>query len=262
MADPNIVYILDQASASDSARGALAETKGTNNDVYHQAVLETAEGHERDVGVGALVNGQASQFKSTRALFVLMKHEHASQEAVVTATRTWLERAVIGLQLCPFAKAVHAKEQIRYVVSTAQSTSELRDALKLELRTLAELDASVVDTTLLIHPQVLTDFLDYNDFLAVADATVEDLGLQGVVQIASFHPAYQFVGTSEHDVTNFTNRSPYPMLQLLREASVSKAVAAFPDAQNIYRRNLETMRRLGPSGWAALDVGAPVRTLD
>ncbi len=191
-----------------------------------------------------------------------MKHDHASQEAVVTATRAWLERAVIGLQLCPFAKAVHAKEQIRYVVCIAQSTSELRDALKLELRTLAEVDASVVDTTLLIHPQVLTDFLDYNDFLAVADATVEDLGLQGVVQIASFHPAYQFAGTSEHDVTNFTNRAPYPMLQLLREASVSKAVAAFPDAQNIYRRNLETMRRLGPSGWAALDVDVPVRTLD
>ena len=185
-----------------------------------------------------------------------MKHEHANPEAVVTATRAWLERAVIGLQLCPFAKAVHAKEQIRYVVSTAQSTSALRDALKLELRTLAEVDASVVDTTLLIHPQVLIDFLDYNDFLAVADATVEDLGLQGVVQIASFHPAYQFVGTSVHDVTNFTNRAPYPMLQLLREASVSKAVAAFPDAQNIYRRNLETMRRLGQSGWAALNVDA------
>ena len=187
-----------------------------------------------------------------------MKHESASQEAVVAATRTWLERAVIGLQLCPFAKAVHAKEQIRYVVSTAQSTSGLREALKLELRTLTEVDASVVDTTLLIHPQVLTDFLDYNDFLAVADATVKDLGLQGVIQIASFHPAYQFVGTPKNDVTNFTNRSPYPMLQLLREASVTKAVAAFPDAQHIYRRNLETMRRLRPSGWAALAVGAPV----
>ena len=187
-----------------------------------------------------------------------MKHESASREAVVTATRTWLERAVIGLQLCPFAKAVHASELIRYEVSTAQSTSELRDALGRELRTLAEVDASIVETTLLIHPQVLTDFLDYNDFLAVADATVKDLGLKGVMQIASFHPAYQFAGTPKHDVTNFTNRSPYPMLQLLREASVSKAVAAFPDAQDIYRRNLETMRRLRPSGWAALAVGAPV----
>jgi hypothetical protein len=115
---------------------------------------------------------------------------------------------------------------------------------------------------LLIHPQVLTDFLDYNDFLDIAEATVEALGLDGVVQIASFHPAYQFAGTPRDDVTNFTNRSPYPMLHLLREASVSRAVAAFPDAPNIYQQNLETMRRLGTSGWTALGLEAPVRATD
>ena len=177
--------------------------------------------------------------------------------AVVAATRTWMERAVIGLQLCPFARAVYVNEQVRYVVSDAPTTAALRAALERELHTLKQTDASVLDTTLLIHPQVLTDFLDYNDFLEVAEATVEALGLSGVVQIASFHPAYQFVGTTSDDVTNFTNRSPYPMLHLLREDSVSRAVAAFPDASTIYQRNLETMRRLGAHGWAALGLEAP-----
>jgi hypothetical protein len=177
--------------------------------------------------------------------------------SVVAATRTWLERAVIGLQLCPFARAVYVNEQVRYVVSDAPTTAALRAELERELHTLMQTDASILDTTLLIHPQVLTDFLDYNDFLDVAEATVEALGLSGVVQIASFHPAYQFAGTTRNDVTNFTNRSPYPMLHLLREDSVSRAVAAFPDAPNIYQRNLETMRRLGAHGWAALGLEAP-----
>ena len=183
----------------------------------------------------------------------------ADTAAVIAATRTWLERAVIGLQLCPFARAVYVNEQVRYAVSDAQSTSALRAALEHELHALVQADASVTDTTLLIHPQVLTDFLDYNDFLGIAEQTVEALGLDGVVQIASFHPAYQFAGTSSSDVTNCTNRSPYPMLHLLREASVSRAVAAFPDAPNIYQRNIDTMRRLGVGGWAALGLEAPGR---
>ncbi|WP_269141382.1 DUF1415 domain-containing protein [Gemmatimonas groenlandica] len=173
------------------------------------------------------------------------------------ATRSWLERAVIGLQLCPFANAVYLKEQIRITVSLAKTTGELRDALDIELRALSQTDATVVDTTLLIHPMVLNDFLDFNDFLAVANDAVEAMGLRGVVQIASFHPAYQFAGTSMHDITNFTNRSPYPMLQLLREASVSRAIAVYPDAHNIYRRNLETMRRLGAAGWEELKLESP-----
>lgn len=173
------------------------------------------------------------------------------------ATRSWLERAVIGLQLCPFANAVYLKDQIRITVSLAKTTGELRDALDTELRALSQADASVVDTTLLIHPMVLNDFLDFNDFLSVANDAVGALGLRGVVQIASFHPAYQFAGTSLHDITNFTNRSPYPMLQLLREASVSRAIAVYPDAHNIYRRNLETMRRLGAAGWAELELESP-----
>ncbi|MSS72876.1 MAG: DUF1415 domain-containing protein [Candidatus Latescibacteria bacterium] len=178
-------------------------------------------------------------------------------DEVVAATRAWIERAVIGLNLCPFARAVYVKDQIRYVVSQAQGSGALLDDLERELRFLAQAAPQAVDTTLLIHPQVLTEFLDYNDFLAVADAAIERLGFAGVFQIASFHPAYQFAGTTMHDVVNYTNRSPYPMLQILREASVSRAVAAFPEAQEIYQKNIETMRRLGVSGWEALGLASP-----
>lgn len=177
-------------------------------------------------------------------------------ERVITDTRAWLARAVIGLQLCPFANAVYVREQIRITVSMATTTAALRDTLRQELNALISVDASVIDTTLLIHPRALRDFLDFNDFLAVADDIVASLGLRGVVQIASFHPAYQFAGTTVDDITNFTNRSPYPMLQLLRETSISRAIAAYPDAHNIYRRNIETMRRLGVAGWAGLQLDA------
>lgn len=173
-------------------------------------------------------------------------------EEAIRATRTWLERAVIGLNLCPFAKAVYVKEQIRYVVSAAQTAEELLQDLEQELQHLAQVAPEEVDTTLLIHPHVFTDFQEYNDFLGVADRAVRRLRLAGVIQIASFHPEYQFAGTAPDDVTNYTNRSPYPMLHLLREASVSRAVAAFPDAGEIYRRNMETMRRLGVDGFRAL----------
>jgi hypothetical protein len=180
-------------------------------------------------------------------------------DEVVVATRAWIERAVIGLNLCPFAKAVYVKDQIRYAVSQAQDAGALLEDLEQELRLLAQAAPHAVDTTLLIHPQVLTEFLEYNDFLAVGRAALEGLGLAGVLQLASFHPAYQFAGTTMHDVTNYTNRSPYPMLQLLREASVSRAVVAFPEAQKIYEKNIETMRRLGVSGWEALGLASPGR---
>lgn len=176
------------------------------------------------------------------------------RERAIASTRAWIERAVIGLNLCPFAKAIYVNDQIRYVVSAAATPQELRADLAGELRGLVQADRRAVDTTLLIHPQVLTDFLDYNAFLEVADETVERLGLVGVVQVASFHPAYRFAGTAAHDVTNNTNRSPYPMLHLLREASMDLAVAAIGDPGKIYRQNIETMRRLGAAGWAALGL--------
>lgn len=170
-------------------------------------------------------------------------------------TEAWLTRAVIGLNLCPFAKAVHVKGQVHVEVSQAQSDDALRDDLARALRELVALDAAVRDTTLLVVPAMLADFLDFNDFLDVADAVLDDLGLTGAIQIASFHPRYQFAGTDADDITNFTNRAPYPVLHLLREASVSRAVVAFPEADAIFEHNMATLERLGLAGWAALDVG-------
>ncbi len=176
----------------------------------------------------------------------------AGDEEVVAATRIWLERAVIGLNLCPFAKTVHVKKQIRYAVSAAQTPEELLADLVAELHTLQAADPPEIETTLLLHPQVLADFLDYNDFLELADAAVAKHGLEGVIQVASFHPHYQFAGTGTDDIDNYSNRSPYPMLHLLREASIARAVAAFPGASRIFERNIETLRRLGHDGWRRL----------
>jgi hypothetical protein len=185
-----------------------------------------------------------------------MAVDRPSAEEAIAATRAWLERAVISLGLCPFAKAVHVKNQIRYVVSDAHNKDVLLDDLEHELRTLAQASPEEIDTTLLIHPYVLHDFLDYNDFLEAADAVVEELELEGVLQVASFHPQYQFEGTAPDDITNYTNRSPYPILHLLREASVDAAVAAFPDAELIFEKNIETMKQLGIGGWDALGLDA------
>jgi hypothetical protein len=186
-----------------------------------------------------------------------MAVDRPSADEAIAATRTWLERAVIGLGLCPFAKAVHVRNQVRYVVSEAHNKDVLLDDLEHELRTLARASPEEIDTTLLIHPYVLQDFLDYNDFLEVADGIIEEVGLEGVLQVASFHPQYQFEGTAPDDITNYTNRSPYPILHLLREASVDAAVAAFPEAEQIFEKNIETMKRLGIEGWDALGLEVP-----
>ncbi|WP_241093494.1 DUF1415 domain-containing protein [Xanthomonas sp.] len=173
----------------------------------------------------------------------------------IAVTRLWLERAVIGLNLCPFAKAVHAKEQVRYVLSDATTSEALLEELAEELLLLRDTPAERIDTTLLIHPQVLGDFLDYNDFLENADAVVEALDLQGILQVASFHPHYQFAGTAPDDIANYTNRAPYPILHLLREDSVERAVAAFPDPDVIVERNVQTLENLGLEGWKRLFEG-------
>ena len=170
----------------------------------------------------------------------------------MAATQAWLEKAVIGLNLSPFAKAVHLKQQIRYVVSEAVGEEALLADLLRELHFLAGTDPERVATTLLIHPGVLGDFLDFNDFLELADAAVEELGLAGEIQVASFHPDYQFAGTEAGDIENFSNRSPFPTLHLLREDSIAQAVESFPDTETIYERNIETLRRLGARGWQAL----------
>lgn len=175
-------------------------------------------------------------------------------DQIIAATKHWLEAAVIGLELCPFAKPVHAQGLIRYAVSSAETPEQLLADLLRELQILAEADPAEIETTLLIHPEALTDFLDYNDFLDVADAAIEELGLAGVLQIASFHPQYQFAGTAPEDIENYTNRSPYPMLHLLREASVERAVAADPETSRIFEKNIETLRRLGLEGWKRLRI--------
>ena len=174
------------------------------------------------------------------------------QQAALQATRAWVEHAVIGLNLCPFAKAVQVKDLVRYVCSDARDTTALLAALRSELQRLADTSMEAVETTLLVHPAVLQDFLDYNDFLAEADALLVEMGLDGTLQIASFHPQYQFAGTDVDDIENATNRSPYPTLHLLREASIDRAVAAFPEAAAIYEANQRALRKLGPVGWAAL----------
>jgi uncharacterized protein len=170
----------------------------------------------------------------------------------IELTQQWLERAVIGLNLCPFAKAVHTKGQIRWVLCDAKTPDALLNQLRLELQLLANADPQAIDTTVLVHPQVLQDFLDFNDFLDVADAALEDLQLDGVLQIASFHPQFQFAGTAPDDMGNFSNRAPFPTLHLLREYSVEKAVAALPDAASIFERNIQTLENLGPAGWQKL----------
>ena len=170
----------------------------------------------------------------------------------IADTRRWIERAVIGLNLCPFAKAVVAKGQVRYVLSDATTPEALLETLGEELLRLRDTPADDIDTTLIVHPQVLADFLDYNDFLDDADTLVEQLGLDGELQVASFHPQYQFAGSREDDVANCTNRSPWPTLHLLREDSVARAVEAFPDPDAIVERNVATLEKLGHDGWQRL----------
>ena len=177
-----------------------------------------------------------------------------SNETIIAATQDWLEKAVIGLNLCPFAKAVHVKQQIRYVVSEARTEQALLTELMVELRHLQDTDAELLDTTLLIHPYVLNDFLDFNDFLDTVDIAVSEPEFEDAFQVASLHPRYQFAGTAPDDIENFTNRSPYPTLHLLREASVDRAVAAFPDADHIPDVNIETLQKLGHEGWEKLKL--------
>ena len=173
-------------------------------------------------------------------------------ETVIAVTQLWLEKAVIGLNLCPFAKAVHVKNQIRYVVSAATTPAALLEDLVNELRTLQDADPEKIDTTLLIHPHVLTDFFDFNDFLDTVELAVAEPEFNDEFQVASFHPQYQFAGTAPDDIENYTNRSPYPTLHLLCEASVDRAVDAFPDADQIVDNNIETMKKLGHEGWKRL----------
>ncbi|MEO6690568.1 MAG: DUF1415 domain-containing protein [Dokdonella sp.] len=183
----------------------------------------------------------------------------AADDEVVAKTRRWIERAVVGLNLCPFARVPFAQERIRFRVSHATSAADLLVDLSDELLALHASDAKACETTLLIHPDVLGDFLDFNDFLDEAEALLQALDLEGEIQVASFHPDYQFADAHADAVENGTNRSPYPTLHLLRESSIDQAVASGIDTDAIYERNIETLRKLGADGWQALwrdDSGA------
>ena len=184
-----------------------------------------------------------------------MSRTNPSHDDAVNATRHWLEEAVIGLNLCPFAKGVHAKGQVRYVVSDAHDEEALLADLEHELHALLAAAPEEVDTTLLIHPGVLGGFDEFVRFLDLVEVVLNMQRLQGVLQVASFHPDYVFADTDPDDITNCSNRSPYPTLHLLREASLDRAVAAFPDAATIYERNMQTLRALGHDGWRALRPG-------
>ena len=179
-----------------------------------------------------------------------------NHDEIVSTVASWLERAVIGLNLCPFARAVHVRGQIRYIVTPATEPAQLVEALTEELNYLHTCDPQATDTTLLIHPWVLEDFSDYNEFLDIADVILSGLGLEGELQIASFHPDYQFSGTQRDDVSNYSNRSPFPILHLLREDSIDRAIASVPDTDAIYKRNIVTLEQLGKKGWEKLFNGS------
>ena len=176
---------------------------------------------------------------------------------VIAATKRWLERAVIGLNLCPFAKTVHTRRQVRYAVSSAQTSDAVLDDLERELRILVAAKPESVDTILLILPYALTKFADFADFLDLVEIALKVQGLTGVIQVASFHPQYQFADAEMDDISNFTNRSPYPIFHLLREESLSRAIQALPDPAAIYEQNMATLRTLGLAGWRALGLNAP-----
>ena len=177
-----------------------------------------------------------------------------TDEQILTQTRHWLEKAVIGLNLCPFAKAVYVKNQVRLVVSKARHADDLLEELDRELDLLVATPATEIDTTLLIHATLFEDFLDFNDFLEVAEGVVDEHGLEGVIQLASFHPNFQFEGTEVDDISNYTNRAPFAMLHLLREDSVERAVEAFPQAEAIFEQNIATLEKLGRDGWTKLGL--------
>lgn len=177
-----------------------------------------------------------------------------TEEQVLEKTRHWLEKAVIGLNLCPFAKAVYVKNQVRLVVSKARHADDLLEELDRELDLLVATPAEEIDTTLLIHPTLFDDFLDFNDFLEIAEGVVDEHGLEGVIQLASFHPQFQFDGTEPDDIGNYTNRAPFAILHLLREESVERAVEAFPEADAIFGQNIATLEKLGHAGWTSLGL--------
>lgn len=185
-----------------------------------------------------------------------------TDQEIIEHTKIWLEKAVIGLNLCPFAKAPHVKGQIRIAVSHAKHLDAFLEDVDAELQKLLATPAEALETTLLVHPDLFDDFLQFNDMLDLADRAIADNQADGVIQIAPFHPDFQFDGTNTDDITNYTNRSPYPTLHFIREDSIEKAAQAFPDPAVIFERNMNLLREMGHDGWDKLGIphvsGCPV----
>ena len=179
---------------------------------------------------------------------------HLDIDTVSEHTKQWLEKAVIGLNLCPFAKAPHVKNLVRIVVSKARHLDGFLEDLDRELQLLGNTPASELETTLLVHPTLFPDFETFNQMLEIADDAVVENELEGIVQIAPFHPDFQFEGTEADDISNYTNRSPYPTLHLIREDSITKAAEAFPDASAIFDRNIALLEKMGHEGWDKVDI--------
>lgn len=178
----------------------------------------------------------------------------ADDAAVVAAMRMWVEKAVIGLNLCPFARAVYVRDQVRFVVSRAPHLDGFLETLDTELDFLASADPEKIDTTLLVAPELFADFEIFNEVVGIAEEAVLEHDLEGVLQVASFHPQFQFDGVPPDDITNYTNRAPFPTLHLIREASLERALANVPDPDTIYQRNIALMREMGLDGWKKLGI--------
>jgi len=179
-----------------------------------------------------------------------MNHMITNNEKIIRSVQTWVELFVVDMNFCPFAKRVLTDNRVRFIVTDAMTEEQLLTTLQVELELLNN-DPSI-ETTLLIHPGVLQDFYDFNQFLDSADQLLQQMKLEGVYQVASFHPDYQFDGTEPDDVENYTNRSPYPVLHLIREQSLERALAEFPDSDQIPARNIALMKRLGQDRLAGL----------
>lgn len=182
------------------------------------------------------------------------RHDCPADDPVYRDTALWLEKAVIGLNLCPFAKAPYVKGRVRIAVCRAKHLDGFLEALDAELQTLLAAPAAELETTLLVCPTLFDDFLLFNDMLDVAESALADNNAEGVIQIAPFHPDFYFEGTEADDIGNYTNRSPYPTLHLIREDSIAKAAETFADPSEVFERNIALLEKMGHAGWAELGI--------
>lgn len=189
------------------------------------------------------MNKRVKMFANALGETPLENSQASNTQDIIATTQRWVENFVVGMNLCPFAKRELVKNKVRFTVTTETTESELLKKLSTELEWLEQHPET--ETTLLIHPLVLRDFLDYNFFLGEVDRLLVTMDLEGIFQVASFHPDYRFAGTEEEDVENYTNRSPFPTLHLLREDSLEQAIDAYPDVDEIPRRNIKHMNNLG-----------------